>query len=61
LKWGLSPRAASNISPCARRDIAWMAWMSNGVDAETGSWANHRRATAFERTCGSAGGKNPGG
>jgi hypothetical protein len=38
-----------------------MAWKCNGVDAETGSWVNHMRAKAFERTYGSAGGMNPGG
>jgi hypothetical protein len=38
-----------------------MVGKGNGVDAETGEEANRMRVTAFVRTCGSAGGMNPGG
>jgi len=61
LKWGLllMGRVKYSAVPTKGHRLGVAEWQ--GVDAETGEEANRRRATAFERTCGSAGGMNPGG
>jgi hypothetical protein len=43
--------------PTKGHHLGGLEWQ--GVDAETGREANRQRATASERTCGSAGGMSP--
>jgi hypothetical protein len=61
LKWGLVPMG--RVKHIA---VRMKGHHLGGLEGQrdwrgTGSWTNRMRATAFERTCGSAGGKNPGG
>jgi len=53
--------AASTKMPLLVKDHHLDGSKDQRDDAATRRRTNHKRATAFERTCGSAGGMNPGG
>jgi hypothetical protein len=61
LKWGLVSKGCVKYIAVRTKGHRLGDLEAQRDDAETGSQGNHRRATAFERTCGSAGGMNPGG